>query len=59
MFLIWLVPYLTENEQEEVFIRMDTKNDGIIDYQEFKAGFQELMERTRIRNVIKNIKTIC
>ena len=58
-FLIWLVPYLTEEEQEEVFNRMDTKHDDIIDYQEFKAGFQELMERTRIRNVIKDIKTIC
>ena len=34
---------------------MDTKHDDIIDYQEFKAGFQELMERTRIRNVIKDI----
>ena len=57
-FIKWLVPYLEEKEYDEVFERMDTKKDGVIDYKEFKSGFKELMERTRIRNVIKTIKTI-
>lgn len=57
-FIKWLVPYLEEKEYNEIFERMDTKKDGVIDYKEFKSGFKELMERTRIRNVIKTIKTI-
>ena len=57
-FIKWLVPYLEEKEYDEIFERMDTKKDGVIDYKEFKSGFKELMERTRIRNVIKTIKTI-
>ena len=47
-----------DKDFEEEFERMDTKKDGIIDYKEFKTGFKVLMERTRMRNVIKSIKTI-
>ena len=34
------------------------KKDGVLNYQEFKNGFKKLMEITRIRNVIKEIRTI-
>lgn len=57
-FITWLIPYLDDKDFEEEFERMDTKKDGIIDYKEFKTGFKVLMERTRMRNVIKSIKTI-
>ena len=42
----------------ELFIIMDQDKDGVLNYQEFKSGFKKLMEITRIRNVMKEIKTI-
>ena len=37
---------------------MDQDKDGVLNYQEFKKSFKELMERIRINNVIKTLKTI-
>ena len=37
---------------------MDQDKDGVLNYQEFKKSFKELMERIRINNVMKCIKTI-
>jgi len=43
---------------DELFTIMDQDKDGVLNYQEFKNGFKKLMEITRVRNVIKEIKTI-
>ena len=57
-FIIWLIPYIKEDEIDERFNWMDKDQDGVLNYQEFKNSFKELMERIRINNVMKCIKTI-
>lgn len=57
-FIKWLIPYIDDEGFEEIFIRMDTNKDNVISYQEFQNGFEELMTRTRVKNVIKEITTI-
>ena len=57
-FIIWLIPYIEQEEIDERFNWMDQDKDGVLNYQEFKKSFKELMERIRINNVIKFIKTI-
>ena len=57
-FITWLIPYIQPDEIEERFIWMDQDKDGVLNYQEFKNSFKELMERIRINNVMKSIKTI-
>ncbi len=57
-FIIWLIPYIKEDEINERFDWMDKDKDGVLNYQEFKNSFKELMERIRINNVMKCIKTI-
>jgi hypothetical protein len=47
-----------EETIDELFVIMDQDKDGVLNYQEFKNGFKKLMEITRIRNVMKEIKTI-
>ena len=57
-FIKWLINYVDEENIDELFVIMDQDKDGVLNYQEFKAGFKKLMEITRIRNVMKEIKTI-
>ena len=57
-FITWLIPYIQDDEIEERFCWMDQDKDGVLNYQEFKNSFKELMERIRINNVMKTIKTI-
>ena len=57
-FIKWLINYVDEETIDELFVIMDQDKDGVLNYQEFKAGFKKLMEITRIRNVMKEIKTI-
>ena len=57
-FIVWLIPYIQPEEIEERFNWMDQDKDGVLNYQEFKKSFKELMERIRINNVIKTLKTI-
>ena len=57
-FIKWLIHYIDEETIEELFNIMDQDKDGVLNYQEFKNGFKKLMEITRVRNVIKEIKTI-
>ena len=57
-FIVWLIPYIQPDEIEERFNWMDQDKDGVLNYQEFKKSFKELMERIRINNVIKTLKTI-
>ena len=57
-FIIWLIPYIEQEEIDERFNWMDQDKDGVLNYQEFKKSFKELMERIRINNVIKTLKTI-
>jgi Ca2+-binding EF-hand superfamily protein len=57
-FIKWLISYIDEETIDELFIIMDQDKDGVLNYQEFKNGFKKLMEITRIRNVMKEIKTI-
>ena len=39
---------MTKKDYDEIFTLMDFDKDGIINYQDFKQGFNELMERVRI-----------
>ena len=57
-FIKWLISYINEETIDELFIIMDQDKDGVLNYQEFKKGFKKLMEITRVRNVMKEIKTI-
>jgi Ca2+-binding EF-hand superfamily protein len=57
-FIKWLIKYIDEETIDELFGIMDQDKDGVLNYQEFKNGFKKLMEITRIRNVIKEIRTI-
>jgi Ca2+-binding EF-hand superfamily protein len=57
-FFKWLRPYATDKDVEDKLKVMDLDKDGKLNYQEFKAGFKELMERTRIKNVICKIKNV-
>ena len=57
-FIKWLISYIDEETIDELFTIMDQDKDGVLNYQEFKNGFKKLMEITRVRNVIKEIKTI-
>ena len=57
-FIKWLISYVDEETIDELFVIMDQDKDGVLNYQEFKSGFKKLMEITRIRNVMKEIKTI-
>ncbi len=57
-FIVWLIPYIQPEEIEERFNWMDQDKDGVLNYQEFKKSFKELMERIRINNVMKTLKTI-
>jgi Ca2+-binding EF-hand superfamily protein len=57
-FIKWLTPYINDETIDELFDIMDQDKDGVLTYQEFKNGFKKLMEITRIRNVMKEIKTI-
>ena len=57
-FYKWLRPYVNEKDIEDKLKVMDLDHDGKLNYQEFKQGFKELMERTRIKNVICRIKTV-
>jgi len=57
-FIKWLISYIDEETIDELFVIMDQDKDGVLNYQEFKNGFKKLMEITRVRNVMKEIKTI-
>jgi len=57
-FYKWLRPYVNEKDIDDKLKVMDLDKDGKLNYQEFKNGFKELMERTRIKNVICRIKTV-
>ncbi len=57
-FIKWLISYINEETIDELFAIMDQDKDGVLNYQEFKNGFKKLMEITRVRNVMKEIKTI-
>ena len=57
-FYKWLTPYVNEKDIEDKLKDMDVDKDGKLNYQEFKNGFKELMERTRIKNVICRIKNV-
>lgn len=57
-FVKWIIPYAEDKDFDEIFIFMDNDKDGVINYKDFKHGFEELMERIRIKNVVKTIKTI-
>lgn len=57
-FVAWLIPYAEKKDYDDVFNFMDYDKDGIVNYKDFKHGFQNLIERIRIKNVIKRIKTI-
>ena len=57
-FIKWLISYIDEETIDELFNIMDEDKDGVLNYQEFKKGFKKLMEITRVRNVMKEIKTI-
>ena len=57
-FIKWLISYIDEETIDELFLIMDQDKDGVLNYQEFKNGFKKLMEITRVRNVMKEIKTI-
>ena len=57
-FIKWLISYVDEETIDELFAIMDQDKDGVLNYQEFKSGFKKLMEISRVRNVMKEIKTI-
>lgn len=57
-FLRWLIPYITTEEENEIFQLMDLNKDGKVNYKEFKRNFENLMKLTRIKNVIKTITSI-
>ena len=57
-FIKWLISYIDEETIDELFVIMDQDKDGVLNYQEFKKGFKKLMEITRVRNVMKEMKTI-
>ena len=57
-FYKWLTPYVNEKDIDDKLKDMDVDKDGKLNYQEFKNGFKELMERTRIKNVICRIKNV-
>ena len=57
-FVKWIVSYADDKILDEIFLFMDYDKDGVINYKDFKHGFAELMDRIRIKNVIKEIKTI-
>ena len=57
-FIKWLISYIDEETIDELFVIMDQDKDGVLNYQEFKSQFKKLMEITRVRNVMKEIKTI-
>ena len=57
-FIKWLISYIDEETIDELFVIIDQDKDGVLNYQEFKKGFKKLMEITRVRNVMKEMKTI-
>ena len=57
-FYKWLTPYVNDKDIDDKLKDMDVDKDGKLNYQEFKNGFKELMERTRIKNVICRIKNV-
>ena len=57
-FMKWIVPYIDDKEFEILFASMDLDKDGVLTYTEFKNGFKTLMEKIRIKNVIREIKTV-
>ena len=57
-FLLWLVPYADEKLIDSEFELLDQDRDGVLIFKEFKAGFPELMKRTRMRNIVRKIKNI-
>ncbi|MCQ2816596.1 MAG: hypothetical protein MJ252_04935 [archaeon] len=57
-FVKWIVPYAEPKDYDEIFSFMDEDKDGVVNFKDFKHGFSELMDRIRIKNVVKEIKTI-
>lgn len=57
-FMIWLIPYLNDEDFNEIFETVDVKKNQTISYPIFKEKFGSLMQMTRIRNIMKEISNI-
>ena len=54
-YMYWLIPYLPQENKEILFNQTDMNKDNLISYNEFKANYPNLIQMTRIKNVIKAI----
>lgn len=57
-FIISLIPFISQEEFEEMFNLTDIDSDGKICYEEFKNKFQTIVNITRIKHVFKDISEI-
>ena len=54
----FLLPKIDDETVDETFVLADSKKDGIITYPEFKEYFGDLIQMTRIKNVLEAIAKI-
>jgi len=57
-FLKFMLPSINDKMCEELFNLADFKKDGIITYPEFKEYFANIVQMTRINNVLNDISNI-
>jgi hypothetical protein len=57
-YLYWLIPYLPEEKKEIIFKLTDKDKNNLVSFNEFKENFPNLIQMTRIKNVIKAISHI-
>ena len=56
--MYWLIPYLPQENKEILFKQTDKDKNDLISYNEFKENYPNLIQMTRIKNVIKAISQI-
>ena len=56
--MYWLIPYLPQENKEILFKQTDKDKNGLVSYNEFKENYPNLIQMTRIKNVIKAISQI-
>jgi len=57
-YLYWLIPYLPQEKREIIFKQTDKDRNDLVSYNEFKENYPNLIQMTRIKNVIKAISQI-
>ena len=57
-YLYWLIPYLPQEKREIIFKQTDKDRNDLVSYNEFKENYPNLIQMTRIKNVIKANATV-